>query len=233
MFQYSAGVAAAPGFEIERARFARMLPLAEGFEAIEAHLRDLGRPRQALCACELRSPAPFTERDFSAFNTQYVQPLMRWGIFRDGLNPVARTNVCPAIGAPSEPSLYAFSYTVPAAERAEASFVVAGSGEAPEGLDNYRDHVICLGDHSPEGLREKAKWVLAEMERRMFTMGFDWQRATGTHLYTIYDVHPFLAEEIIARNAAPGGLTWHFARPPVDKLDFEMDVRGIAREQVI
>jgi hypothetical protein len=37
-FQYSGGVAAEPGFRIERARFARPLPLAEGFDAIEAYL---------------------------------------------------------------------------------------------------------------------------------------------------------------------------------------------------
>jgi len=28
-------------------------------------------------------------------------------------------------------------------------------------------------------------------------------------------------------------LTWHFARPPVQGLDFEMDVRGVAYELVI
>jgi hypothetical protein len=31
----------------------------------------------------------------------------------------------------------------------------------------------------------------------------------------------------------PGGLTWHFARPPVQGLDFEVDVRGVAHELVI
>jgi len=46
-------------------------------------------------------------------------------------------------------------------------------------------------------------------------------------------VHPFLAEEIARRGAMPAGLSWHFARPPVEGLDFEMDVRGVARELVI
>src|SRR6266550_3619081 len=36
-FQYSGGVAAEPGFRIERARFTRPVPLAEGFDAIEAY----------------------------------------------------------------------------------------------------------------------------------------------------------------------------------------------------
>ena len=35
-FQYSGGVAAEPGFRIERARFTRPVPLAAGFDAIEA-----------------------------------------------------------------------------------------------------------------------------------------------------------------------------------------------------
>ncbi len=55
---YSAGVAAQPGFTIERARFSKVLPLAEGYAAIDAHLKSLGRPLTALCAAELRSPAP-------------------------------------------------------------------------------------------------------------------------------------------------------------------------------
>jgi len=116
---------------------------------------------------------------------------------------------------------------------ARGSFVLAGSGEAPEGKPNYRDHVIRPGDHSPKGLSEKARWVLGEMERRMAALGFDWSDATGTHLYTVYDVHPFLPEEIARRGAMPAGLSWHFARPPVEGLDFEMDVRGVARESVI
>ena len=31
----------------------------------------------------------------------------------------------------------------------------------------------------------------------------------------------------------PGGFTWHFARPPVQGLDFEMDARGVAQEFAI
>ena len=51
-FQYSDEVAAEPGFRIERARFARPLPLAEGFDAIEAYLARIGRSPTAFCACE-------------------------------------------------------------------------------------------------------------------------------------------------------------------------------------
>src|SRR5256885_13319650 len=111
-FQFSSGVAAEAGFAIERARFLKPLPLAEGLRAVEAHLRAIGRPSTAFAACELRSPAPFTEEGFEAFNREYVKTLERWGVYRDGTNPVARTNVCPQYAPPSEPVLYAFSYTV-------------------------------------------------------------------------------------------------------------------------
>jgi hypothetical protein len=96
-FQYSGGVAAEPGFRIERARFMRPVPLTEGFDAIEGYLGGIGRPPPALCACELRSPAQFTDAGFVAFNRHYVERLAAWGIFRDEVNPVARSNVCPEI----------------------------------------------------------------------------------------------------------------------------------------
>jgi hypothetical protein len=42
-----------------------------------------------------------------------------------------------------------------------------------------------------------------------------------------------MEREIVRRGAAAGGLAWHFTRPPIVNLDFEMDVRGAAREIVI
>ena len=233
VFQYSAGVAAEPGFEIERARFPRPLPLDEGFRAIEAHLAAMGRPVVAFCACELRSPAPFTEDGFAAFNRAYVDTLERWGIFREEANPVARSNVCPEIAPPATPSFHAFCYTVPARAGARPSFHVAGSGEVPEGQGSYRDRIVRRGDTSADGLRAKARYVLGEMERRMAALGFGWAQVTGTQLYTVHDVHPILGEEIVRRGAAEHGVTWHFARPPVVGLDFEVDVRGVARETVL
>jgi hypothetical protein len=232
-FQYSGGVAAEPGFRIERARFAEPVQLADGFDAVEAYLAHLGRPPTAFCACELRSPAQFTEAGFVAFNRHYVQRLERWGIFRDEVNPVARSNVCPEIDPPAEPMFYAFSYTVPNAGSGTGGFVCAGSGEAREGGASYAERIVRFGDHSPDGMREKARFVLGEMERRMTALGFGWADVTATQVYTVHDIHPFLADEIVRRDAARAGLTWHYARPPVQGLDYEMDVRGLARELVI
>jgi hypothetical protein len=233
VFQYSGGVAAEPGFEIVRARLARPVALADGFKAIEAHLKAAGRPLAAFCACELRSPAPFTEQGFLEFNKAYAATLERWGICKDGVNPVARTNVCPAFEPPAAPSLYAFSYTVPAAAGARGTFIVAGGGEAPEGKPNYHDHIVRRGDTTPEGLRDKVRYVVGEMQRRLAALGFSWADAVSTQAYTVHDIGALVEREIVARGAAAGGLEWHFARPPLAELDYEMDVRGAAREFVI
>jgi hypothetical protein len=232
VYQYSGGVVAAPGYEIQRVRLHRPLPLAQGLSRVAAHLAALDRPITALCACELRSPEPFTEASFEAFNRQYVGTLAPWGLCGPGWNAVARSNVCPALHKPAGPSLYAFSYTVPCREPA-VTFVVAGSAEAPEGRDSYLQHAIALGDASDAGLCRKARWVLEEMQRRMSALGVSWPHVTATHLYTVRDPHPLLADELIARGAAPGGLTWHWARPPVAGLEFEMDLRGIRHEHVL
>lgn len=232
VFQYSAGVAALDGFRIERAMFRTPVPLAERFRRIEAFLTSAGRSLTALCACELRSPMPMSEAGFRRFNELYVDGLSQWGIGVDGANPVARSNVCPEHSPPAEPSFHAFSFTVED-RAARPSFVIAGSGEVPEGKANYRDHIIRPGDTSPSGLREKARYVLSEMEARLAGLGFQWRDTTATQVYTLHDVHPFLVDELVARGAAAQGVCWHYCRPPVVGLDYEMDCRGVDCERAI
>ena len=232
VFQYSAGVAALPGHRIERVTFTRPVPLEEGFARIAGALRDAGRPPTALCACELRSPGQFSEPDFKAFNALYVGTLEEWGIYEDGRNPVARSNVCPVFDPPAAPGFHAFSYTVES-DAAERSFVIAGSGEAAEGGDTYHDHIVRRGETTPDAMREKARWVLGEMERRMAILGHAWTDVTATQVYTVHPIHGFLENEIVARGAARLGVTWHFNRPPVVGLDYEMDCRRVLSERVI
>jgi hypothetical protein len=227
-FQYSGGVAAQPGFEIERAQFSRPIPLAEGFAAVEARLKSIARPTTAFAACELRSPAPFTEQGFLDFNKQYVTTLERWGVYRDGKNPVARSNVCPEHDKPAVPSLYAFSYTVPV-KTAGRSFVISGGAEAPGKKKTYAERIVALGDVSPEGMRAKVKAVMTEMERRLRGLGFSWADAISTRAYTVRDIGALVGPEIFARGAGRHGLNWCYCRPPVVGLEYEMDVRS-ARE---
>lgn len=232
VFQYSGGVAALPGHRIERVRFAEPVPLMAGFARIAQHLAGLGRPLTAFCACELRSPGQFTEAGFRAFNLGYAKVLGEWGILAEGPNPVARSNVCPEIAPPAEPGFHAFSYTVPDAG-AGPSFVNAGSGESTEGKGSYAEKTIALGDLSPAGIRRKADFVLAEMERRMAALGGAWGQATAVQVYSVHDIHPFLADALVARGAARHGVTWHFCRPPVVDLEYEMDCRAVPLERVL
>jgi hypothetical protein len=231
VFQYSAGVAAQPGYAIERVTLRAPLPLRQGFRRAAEVLRARGRPLAAFCACELRSPAPFTDAGFRHFNEGYVAQLAEWGIYDPASrnNPVARSNVCPELDAPTETCLHAFSFTV-AAESDGATFVIAGSGEAREGADDYRTRTVRYGETSADALRAKASFVVAEMERRLRALGVFWQDTSATQVYTVHDLHPFVADTIVRRGAARAGLTWHLCRPPVAGLEFEMDCRGIVTE---
>lgn len=234
VFQYSGGVAAEAGVAIERVVLRSQPALADGFRQIEAYLKSIGRPLASFCACELRSPAQFSEAGFKAFNELYCETLSAWGIYdaKARINPVARSNVCPLIDPPGEPRFHAFSYTMPS-KSVRPSFVVAGSGEAKEGQASYADHIVRSGETSPEAMAEKARAVMAEMERRLARLGFGWRDTTATQVYTVHEIHSFVGEEIIARGAAPNGVVWHLSRPPIVGLEFEMDCRGVFVERVI
>jgi hypothetical protein len=236
VFQYSGGVAAEPGFEIVRARFARPLPMDAAYAAVEGHLAAVARPTTAFAACELRAPAPFTDQGFIDFNRAYVKTLERWGIYQDGavpVNPVARTNVCPMYRKPPQAVMHAFSYTVPASPSARPSFILSGGGDARAGSALFAERIVRYGDTSPEALREKVEFVVAEMEQRLELLGLSWADATSTQLYTVQNIGHLVGAVLAARGAGEGGLSWHYARPPVIGLEFEMDVRGPAREIVL
>jgi hypothetical protein len=232
VFQYSGGVSASPGFAIERYRFRTPLPLTEGFARIRRIIEGAKRPLTAFCACELRSPAPFTEQGFREFNERYVLTLKDWGLLEGAGNPVARSNVCPEIDPPAETVFHAFSFTVPAADAAPA-FVIAGSAEAKEGANTYGEATVRRGEIGPEAMRDKARFVLGEMERRLGLFGLHWGDVTATQVYTVHGLSSFYADEIVRRGAARAGIDWHFCRPPVQGLEFEMDCRGVALEHVI
>ena len=231
-FQYSGGVAALPGHTIERARFADPVPLAEGFSRIEAFLGQRGLPLTAFCACELRSPAQFTDAGFIAFNRSYLGTLERWGIVANDDNPVARSNVCPQVDPPPTPSFHAFCFVAPV-EGAAPSFVCAGSGEAHEGTRPYQEKTVRYGETNAGAMAEKARFVLGVMEARMAALDAVWASTTAVQVYTVHDLYPFLGHEIVERGAARHGLTWHFCRPPVIGLEYEMDCRALAVERVL
>jgi hypothetical protein len=230
-FPYCQGVAAEPGYEIVRARFRRVTPIAAGFAAIERHLKSLDRPLTALCAAELRSPKPFSMEGFREFNTDYVGVLKAWNLYRDKLNPVARSNLAPVLDPPAEPGFFAFSYTVPAAPGVPLTFVIAGNGEWPEG-GRFPEDIVRRGETSPDAVREKAQHVAGKMEARMRALGANWREATAVHVYTALDVGA-VAAELNARGFAGLGFNWFYVRPPIVGLEFEMDMRGVRTEIVL
>jgi len=208
-------------------------PWREGFARIARHLIQVKRAKTALCGIELRSPAPWSFDGFAAFNEGYRKLLAEWDILVGDDNPIPRTNVAPVVAAPSEPSLYAFSYTQPGATP-EPSFVVAGAGElkdrarGPEGIVRH-------GDTSPDGMREKARFVMAIMQDRLRTLGGDWRRVTAIDIYTAEPIHHLVLDEVLkpAGAAAIHGVHWYPSRPPIQGLDYEMDMRGVARELML
>jgi len=230
---YSAGVVAATGFEVVHVRFHRYIPLQAGFEALEAHLKKVGRPLQALCGMELRSPKPFSFTGFNQFNASYIDVLKKLDILLDGMNPVGRTNIAPEVNPPGEPSLYGFSYTVPSNAKRK-TFVVAGAGELPEGSLDPHD-VVRRGESSAAAIQEKAQFVMGLIEARLRGLGVSWSDVTVSEIYTVHDIRPFLEQELLKRLGEGGahGLTWHYSRPPIKSIEYEMDLRGCITELVI
>jgi len=230
---YSAAVTAEAGFEIVHVRLSNYVPLRAGFDAVEAHLRKAGRPLQAICGMELRSPKPFSFTGFNEFNAGYVDLLKQRDLLVDGMNPIARTNVAHAVNPPAEPTLYGFSYTV-RSSATRKTFVVAGAGELPEGSLDPQD-VVRPGECSPAAIQEKMRFVIGLMEGRLKGLGVSWNDVTVTEIYSVHDIYPFLETELLGRQEDCGahGLTWHYSQPPIDSIEYEMDLRGCATELVL
>lgn len=222
---YSSGAVALPGFEVVRVTLQRPLPYRAGFALIDRRLAAEGRPPQALCGVELRSPQPWTFEGFAAFNAGYREELAARAILLGDTNPVARTNVAPAFEPPAEPSLYAFSYTVPAAH-AGPTFVAAGSGELGD------DGIVAEGQTSPAALRTKAAFVMGVMTVRIAGLGCTPGDVTAMAIYCVHSPLDYLADTLLAPlgPAAAHAFHWCYSRPPIVGLEFEADVRGVRRE---
>jgi hypothetical protein len=177
---------------------------------------------------ELRIPKALSVEGFNTFNQPYIDRLQEWGAHVEAMNPVARTNVALEVGAVAEPSVYGFCYTAPS-DVPSKTFVIAGAGELQgSGLDD----IVSRGDTSKAGLRAKAERVLAIMTERLEGMGLSWTDVTQSNIYTVHDIHPLMASTILPahREAARHGVRWHFARPPVLEIEYEMDMRGVRQE---
>ncbi|APW63862.1 hypothetical protein [Paludisphaera borealis] len=228
---YSCGVVSAPGFEVVHVTLHRPVPYLRGFDEIERRLVSEGRPRAALCGVELRSPCPFSFEGFAEFNAGYARILEGWGLFVDGVSPVARTNVAPEGGPPGEPVLYGFSYSRPCDPSLPPTFVVAGAGELPEGVLAV-EGIVRGGDASPDAIATKGAFVMDLMERRLRGLGGDWPSVTAIDVYTVHPIGRLLPDVILGRagSAAAHGVRWFYSRPPIVGIEYEMDLRGVRTE---
>lgn len=228
---YSSGVVAMPGHEIVHATLQATLPYREGFALIDRHLGAIGRPRAALCAIELRIPAPLSFDGFGAFNRDYRALLTEWKLLVEGINPIARTNVAPVVRPPSEPVLYAFSYTRPGNRPGSPTFVNAGSGELRNGATSA-EGIVRRGETSPAAMAEKVAQVMGEQAARLAGLGVSWSDVTAVDVYCPHPLYGFLATGVLGPMgpAAAHGIHWFLSHPPIAGLEYEMDMRGVRDE---
>ena len=231
---YSCGVVANPGHEIVPVTLEVARPWREGFGFVDRFLRKQGRKRAELCAMELRSPKPFTMPGFIEFNRGYCAVLEEWGVFVDGANPVARTNVCPTELAGPEPVLHAFSFVRPNVGLQRQTFIVAGAGELVEGT-LVNDGILRRGETSSNAIAEKARYVCEVMAERLRSLHGTEDEVTTVNIYTIHPLHRLMETLVLPGlpTARRHGVTWHYTRPPVVDIEFEMDLQGVVTQWVV
>ncbi len=239
---YSAGVRADDDHVIMRSIVSERMPWSDGFSLVDAVLAEAGRPSQALCALELRCPRAHSFDGFGSFNDDYRQALDQRGILLDGgINPVARTNVAPAmpgLEAASDTELYAFSFTMPRSAAptgatARPSFVIAGAGDLSDQSDLRPEAIVGGGQDWQASGEDRARAVLDEMEARLQALDVTWGETDAVVTYSVERIGAVIESTVLPRlgSAKQRGVHWIHARPPIEGLRFEMDTRGGTIEQ--
>jgi hypothetical protein len=69
-------------------------------------------------------------------------------------------------------------------------------------------------------------------QARLAALGGTWADVTAVDIYTPHPIHGFLADVVLAPMgpAAIHGVHWFPSRPPIEGLEYEMDMRGVRRE---
>ena len=214
---FSSGVVADAGHDLVHARFERPVPLEAGFAGAVDHVVAAGRPAGAIAGFELRIPGPLSSAGFEEFNQAYVARLKSLGLVVDGLMPAARTNVAPAVGGVSVPSVYAVTYTV-VARRTRPGFLLSGVPET-EGRNpaDMLDSIIKL------------------LSTRLAELGATWDEATSIQLYGLDEFQDALVKKVLPQTglAAIHGIQWFPSLPPIEGLKYEIDLRSTGTELVL
>ena len=183
---FSDGIVADAGFDLVRAVLYRPLPLYEGLDAARRHVEQAGRPVTALAGFELRIPEPLTAEGFEAFNAPYVARMRQLGLSTDEGLVTTRTNVAPTVSGVAEPSLYAFTYTVPTTAGRGTAYRLSGATET----------------RSDGTTAERLRSIVEALEARLAELGTGWDAATAI---TVYGVACDLDRETLDRFGAGGG----------------------------
>ena len=225
---FSSGVRAHQGREIVRAVFERPVPWEVGFDRVEQTLSDESVESVSLCSVELRCNRPYSTDGFDAFNARYVERLLSMGVLTKGDdNSVGRTNVAQTDHSPDEQSMYAFSFIRNASTNRSLSFVIAGGGEVQGGTISP-DTIVRYGETTEDAMLDKASFVLKVMEKRLEGLGLAWSDARSINVYTKHPIDGPVVHLIHDRIGEAGqhGIHRYYTAPPVEGIEFEMDVKG-------
>ena len=70
------------------------------------------------------------------------------------------------------------------------------------------------------------------IESRLQGLGVSWTLASSVNVYTAHCLTPVVPEIVLSRvgAAAMHGVCWHYSRPPIEEIEYEIDVRGTRTE---
>lgn len=213
---FSDGIVADPGYDLVRAVFSRPRPLYEGLDAARRHVEAAGRPATALAGFELRIPEPLSREGFDAFNGPYVKRMTELGLSTSEGLVTTRTNVSPTVAGVTEPSLHAFTYTVPSAPTRGTAYRLSGATET----------------RSDGTTAERLRSIVEVLGERLSGLGARWDQATAI---TVYGAACDFDSGTLARFGAAGlrGLRWYPSLPPIVGIGFEIDAHSVATEQEV
>lgn len=226
---FCGGVTPLEGYEVVHALFRPWVPLARAWGTIEAHLKSLGRPVQALCGMELRTPEQLTVEGFRNFNAPYIEELRKRELILGRYSAVCRTNVVPMIDAPKEPMVHAFSYTIASTSKVR-TFCVSGTADI-----NERGKIVAEGDVSPAGMRLRMQHCVDVITERLAQLELEWVDATHIDLCVVRDIDDLIGSLMVPglEGAAARGIRVHHARPPIIGTEVELECRGVRQEVVL
>lgn len=221
----SLGVVAAPGTSLTRSEFLHPIPLPAALDVVAAQLDMAGRPLEALCGLELRQPALLSVDSFDEQNAHYLVELGRNGLLTEGRSTIARTNVVPVDGPPTELSIIAYTWTTPEPPASQPHYVITGIADVSG--PKLPDDIVSRGRRDESALAAKSETIVAELVSRLKALAVTWQPTDDTVIYADRsDVPPHgIAAMDQHWDGADQSLRWVPSHPPVDELELEIDAR--------